>query len=253
PSVEDGLIKALASEALARDARHVELRETKPRPSYPTKTEKVAMLLDLPDQPEQLWQSIGSKVRAQIKAGQANDLRVAFGSHELLHDCYTVFAHNMRDLGTPVYGKRLVGPLLDQTSLAPRLVVLYCKNKPVSCGFLLGYRGTLEIPWASTLRSVYKLIANMLLYWHMLEFAINQGYKRFDFGRSSKDANTFRFKKQWGATPRQLYWHYWLADGTELPEMNPKNPKFQLLIAVWRRMPVALTTLIGPGIVRNLP
>ena len=77
--------------------------------------------------------------------------------------------------------------------------------------------------------------------------------RRVDFGRCTVDSGTFRFKRQWGAEQTQLYWHYWLRDGQDVPQLNPDNPKYRLLVKLWQRQPLALANLIGPHIVRNLP
>lgn len=93
----------------------------------------------------------------------------------------------------------------------------------------------------------------MLLYWSILEFACTSGYAVFDFGRSTEDSGPFRFKKQWGAVPQRLHWHYWLREGGELPQLNPSNAKFAAAIAMWRHLPLAVANRLGPLIVRNLP
>jgi hypothetical protein len=98
---------------------------------------------------------------------------------------------------------------------------------------VVGDRETLEIPWASTLRAANPDSPNMLLYWKLLEYAVEAGYRRFDFGRSTPGEGTFAFKRQWGAEPVPLHWYYWLRDGGPLPELNPKNPKYQLAIRAW--------------------
>ena len=72
----------------------------------------------------------------------------------------------------------------------------------------------------------------MLLYWSLLEYSSDHGYTTFDFGRSSVEASTYRFKAQWGAEPHQLHWHYWLREGEEMPGLTPDNPKYQLAIRV---------------------
>ena len=74
----------------------------------------------------------------------------------------------------------------------------------------------------------------------------------FDFGRSSPDSGTFRFKRQWGAEPEPAAWQYYLRKGT-IRDMRPDNARFQPLIAAWRRLPVRLTRLLGPPIVRGVP
>ena len=39
----------------------------------------------------------------------------------------------------------------------------------------------------------------------------------------------------------------------QLPDFTPKNPKFQAAIQLWRKLPIPLTRLIGPPLVRLFP
>ena len=126
-------------------------------------------------------------------------------------------------------------------------------RQPVGCAFITGFRGRMEIPWASTLREYNYTGINMMMYWRILKHAVSNGYQLFDFGRCSKDAGTYRFKQQWGAVPVQLNWDYALSEGAEPPGLNPDNPKFQFLIGVWKRLPVWVSRLIGPPVVKYLP
>jgi FemAB-related protein (PEP-CTERM system-associated) len=245
-------------EAASREAKqlgsvHVEFRDDIPREGYPAREDKVNMILPLPDDEETLWQGFTPKLRTQIRRPQRENPTVRYGGAEFLEDFYTVFARNMRDLGTPVYGRDFFRNILAVFPDNCRIMVVYLENRPVASGFLAGYRDRLEIPWASTLRSVNHLSMNMLLYWHVLRFAIDGEFRYFDFGRSSRDTGTFRFKQQWGARPKPLYWHYWLKDGGELPALNPGNPKFALAINVWKRLPLKVTEWLGPRVVKNLP
>ena len=95
---------------------------------------------------------------------------------------------------------------------------------------MIGTGDTMEIPLASTIRDINHLSMNMFLYWEVLKFIIKQNYSQFNFGRSSKNAGTYRFKQQWGAEPKQLYWHYWLGNSEAPPSLNPSNPKVALII-----------------------
>lgn len=246
------LLQAAVNIAKKLNVEHIEFRDCQKFSDLPAKQAKVSMLLNLPTTHDILWQNLGTKLRAQIKKAERNNLVVKIGKHELLNDFYKVFSQNMRDLGTPVYSKALFSNMLSSNKTA-HIALIYHNNKPVSCGFILGWKNTMEIPWASTLRSANKLDANMKLYWEILKFTTEQGYELFDFGRSSKDANTYKFKKQWGAKPHPLYWHYWLPNNEPLPEINPNNPKFKLMIAVWQKLPVWLANIIGPPVVKNLP
>ncbi len=211
------------------------------------------MIRRLPTTEDDLDDELGAKVRAQIKRARQENITTRIGHVDLLDDFYHVFAINMRDLGTPVYGKEFFSRILQAFPEQAHVVVVYLHEKPVATAFLLGHGGMMEIPWASTLRRVNHLNINMALYRDVLGFCIRKGYAFFDFGRSSKDAGTYRFKKQWGAQPQQHYWHYWLSDGGPLPELKPDSPKFRLLIAIWQRLPVSISKLIGPRVVKYLP
>ncbi|MFK5893272.1 MAG: FemAB family PEP-CTERM system-associated protein [Pseudomonadota bacterium] len=234
------------------DTSHIEYRHCHENNDFPCRNDKISMLLNLPDTKEQLWQNIGSKLRAQIKKPEKLGAEIKIGREELVNDFYKVFSHNMRDLGTPVYSKSLFSNML-KFNKRSNIAIVYLNSKPVSAGFILGWRNTLEIPWASTLRSANKYSSNMMLYWGILEFSIEQGYKVFDFGRSGKDSNTYRFKKQWGAKEHKLHWHYSLPEGQKLPQINPNNPKYKLFIYLWKKLPITIANIIGPYIVKNLP
>lgn len=234
-------------------ARHVEIRMTRPLGHGLTeRTRKVVMELDLPSDSERLWDGFRPKLRSQIRRPLKAGAEVVFGGEERLDDFYAVFACNMRDLGTPVYAKAFFSHIL-RACPESTLAVVYLHGRAAAAGFLVGFRGRLEIPWASSLRRFNQQAPNMLLYWKALEWACHNGYTAFDFGRSSPDSGTYRFKAQWGAKPHPCHWHYWVRNGGPPPELNPANPRFRMAIQAWRRLPVAFTRLLGPAIVRNLP
>jgi serine/alanine adding enzyme len=251
-SIEMQLINHAWSMANEHGSHHIEYRQTHKIANLPCRDDKVSMILKLPKDKESLWQNLGSKLRAQINKAATNPHQIKIEKHELVDDFYQVFAHRMRDLGTPVYSKQLFINMLKQNASA-RIVVVYVENQPVSVGFILGWRNTLEIPWASSIKDTNYQDNNMLLYWHILQFAIKEKYECFDFGRSSKDASTYKFKKQWGAKEHPLYWHYSLNERDEIPSITTHNPKYQLAITIWRLLPIWLTKIIGPHIVKYIP
>lgn len=253
PLIEQKLIQTANNQAAQLRIDYIEYRDDIPREKLPVQSHKVNMILSLPDSKDALWASFTAKLRAQIKRPQREKSQVLVGGEEYLDDFYKVYTRNMRDLGSPAHSKLFIKNILDSFPQSSWVIVLYLNNKPVSAGLLLGYGNTMEIPLASTIRKVNPLSMNMLLYWEALKLAIHHGYKAFDFGRSSKDAGTYRFKQQWGAQPGQLYWHYWLGETNELPSLNPSNPKYALVINIWKRLPVTLTRWLGPSIVKNIP
>lgn len=253
PDVAQKMMEFAAQTGDSLDCTHLETRETQLREPWLCKQHKVTMILPLPDSDEELDGQLGTKVRAQVKRAAREDLKFVIGGAELLPEFYRVFSHNMRDLGTPVYSRQFFASILENFNEQASLTVVRHAGKPVAAGFLLGFNDKLEIPWASSLRKANPLGANMFMYRQILRIAIERNYRFFDFGRSSKGASTYKYKKQWGAVEHPLYWHYWLRDSDELPALNPDNPKYKLAISVWQKLPVAVANTIGPSLVRNLP
>ena len=242
---------------IAKDkgVKHLEMRHTHSmNERLPVRTTKVAMHLNLPTDPSDLWKSFPSKLRTQAQRPTKDGMSVSVGRETELDNFYQVFSSNMRDLGTPVYSKDFFRNILRVFPSSTWICTVCSKDsEPVASGFLVGFRETMEIPWASSLRSYNRYSPNMLLYWSALKLACETGHKLFDFGRSTPGEGTYKFKEQWGAKPLQLYWHYWLNNGGALPELNVQNPKYRVAINIWKRLPVRITNLIGPSIVRNIP
>ncbi len=254
PAAAGGLIEAAANLADRWNVRYLELRHEEPvvHPALgATVQSKVHMRLPLPESRDALWQSFSPKVRNQIRKAEKLGLEVHWGRHQQLDEFYRVFARNMRDLGTPVFPKALFAAILDEFPQSEIVVVRY-RHRALAGGLLLHGSGVTEIPSASSLRPWNWTNANMLLYWSALSRAIERGQQMFDFGRSTMDSPTYRFKKQWGAVPYPAHWQYYVRRG-KVGEMRPDNPRFRALVQVWRHLPVWLTRWIGPWIVRGIP
>jgi FemAB-related protein (PEP-CTERM system-associated) len=216
------------------------------------RTDKVHMRLELPDEAPKLWEKLSAKVRNQVRKAQKNDLTIVWGGEDLLADFYSVFSRNMRDLGTPVYSRRLFAEVLAQFHHGSELCVVRAEKRPIAAALLLHGQGISEVPSASSLREFNHTCANMLLYWHLLERAIQRGQQIFDFGRSTAESSTYKFKKQWGAAPLEASWRCYVRSGN--PEgARRENPRYQRFIRIWQKMPLWLTRVLGPAIVRRIP
>jgi serine/alanine adding enzyme len=254
PAAEQALVETAIARARQLRVSHIEFRHrAETHLDLPARENKVTMLLDLPESEAALWNSFKGKLRAQIRRPEKEGVSLRAGGVELVDDFYSVFANNMRDLGTPVYSKRLFSAIFAAFPHESKLFIVDLQGRPVAAGLVLAHGSTVEIPWASSLRRANSLGVNMWLYWSVLRDAVARGFRRFDFGRSSKDSGTYRFKAQWGAQPEQLRWHYWLPQGAELPNLTPNSPKYRAAVALWKRLPLGIANMLGPSIVRHLP
>lgn len=217
-----------------------------------TRSHKVRMIMDLPESSASLMSSFKSKLRSQIRVPLKEGLESRIGGVELLDDFYQVFLINMRDLGSPVHSRRLIKLAMDEFPDKAKIVVVYKGSQPVASSVIVGFRDILHNPWASSLRQYSRLSPNMLLYWTMLEYGCDNGYKRFDFGRSSPEEGTYRFKEQWGAKPQPLYWQYIGLKGLASGIGTTEKSRYETAVRYWQKLPVSVTRILGPKIRKHI-
>jgi FemAB-related protein (PEP-CTERM system-associated) len=222
-------------------------------PGLPSRTHKVTMLLPLKADPETMWNGLDRKVRNQIRKGEKSGLALATGGVELLEDFYAVFARNMRDLGTPVYGKTLFEAILREFPRDARLHLVRLDGQTIAGALSYAYGDIIEVPSASSLREHRSLCPNHAMYWDIMKQASAEGRRVFDFGRSTPNDGTYHFKEQWGAKPEPLCWEYAMLNGAPVPLEDRHGAKFQTSIELWKRLPLALAMRIGPRIARLVP
>jgi FemAB-related protein (PEP-CTERM system-associated) len=248
------LVERATELARERSLSYVLLRHRKRLfPALPARDHKVTMLLTLGDSPDAMWNALDRKVRNQIRKAEKSHLTVTSGGADLLDGFYDVFARNMRDLGTPVYGRSLFAAILSHFPSDARLHVVSLEGRPIAGALSYGYRDWIEVPSASSLREHRALCPNHLMYWSIIQQAISDRRRVFDFGRSTPNDGTFAFKQQWGARPEQLFWEYSLLPGATLPSDDRHSARFHAVIEGWKRMPVGIATWLGPRIAHSVP
>lgn len=246
-------VDSLLEEAARLGAGSVELRSTVEIDlPVPAREDKVNLVLPLPGDVGELWRGLDAKVRNQVRKAERSGLSVEFGHRETLDAFYDVFAVNMRDLGSPVHARAFFATLLE--AFGDRARVGLVRKGPTVIGGLiaLAFKDTLVVPWASSLRQYMALCPNVLLYWETLTSACRDGFARFDFGRSSRDSGTYRFKRQWGAQEVPLYWYQIPIRQGGGRSLSPADSRGALLVAVWRRLPVGVTRWAGPRVRKYL-
>lgn len=235
-------------------ARHLELRHRSDlRLALPGRTNKITVVLPLDSDTDKMWKALDTKIRTKVRKSMSFGMTAEFGGANFLDEFYSVWSHNMRDLGTPAYSPAFFREIVRAFPDDTHLCVVRHQNRPVAVSFLIGFRDIVEAVWSSSVQDALNLKPNMFLYWNLFCFAAKRGYRLFDFGRSTVDSGTHAFKMQWGGQTLPLHWNYWLPNGGALPEINPQNPKYRLAIRAWQKMPVPVTRILGPHIARCLP
>ncbi len=216
----------------------------------PTWYEKLTMRLDLGMSEADLWKRLSPERRNRIRKGHKSGLSVSFHGSEALDTFYRIFAINMRDLGSPVHSRRFFHRMFAHLSAYLRIVLVHDQEQAIGAACCLFYQDVIAIPgWISSLRRFFHLCPNQVLHWELMRFGIAHHYRTLDLGRASKDTGTFEAKRQWQATPQQLYWYYLPA----APQAGGERARFSRQVARWQRLPLPIANTLGPILRRSIP
>lgn len=213
---------------------------------------KVRMLLTLPTNSQDLMNGFKSKLRSQIRKAEKNGLTFELGSDSgLVKSFYDVYARNMHKLGSPPHSLQWFQTL--KANYAQNMLVSIVRHdeKAVGAGIVLLNANKVCIPWASTLAEFNKLAPNMLLYWSLLAHVTDLGCTEFDFGRSTFNQGTYKFKQQWGALPVMLDWripYLQNAPNEQANEAGKPGRIRQIVEKTWPKLPLTMSIWLGSKI-----
>jgi FemAB-related protein (PEP-CTERM system-associated) len=195
--------------------------------------------------------AITKRQRAEVRKGLEQDLVVSVGTGpQGVATFYAMYAESVRNLGTPVFPRSLFEAMLE--ALESDILTVFHKGEPVSSVLSFYHAGAVMPYWGGGTSAARRLRANDRLYYELMLHARRRGCARFDFGRSKTGSGPWAFKKNWGFTPEPLSYASWTAPGAEKRDADPTSAKHATRIALWRRLPLALTNRLGPPIARGL-
>jgi len=185
-------------------------------------------------------------VRKGIKAGLASEIDA---DTQRFFAAYSASVHR---LGTPVFSRRFFELLKAEFGEDCELLTITLNGQLISSVMSFYFRDEVIPYYGGGVDAARAVAGNDFMYWELMRRACERGLKVFDFGRSKRGTGSFDFKKNWGFEATPLAYEYFLVTSKTMPDINPLNPKYQLFIRAWKKMPLALANVIGPHIVKNL-
>ena len=231
---------------------HLELRNTQQRhPEWPLQDLYVRFRKEIAPEVEANMLAIPRKQRAMVRKGIKHGL-----TSEIDRDpgrFFALYADNVHRHGTPALPRRYFDALQRVFgSDCEMLTVVDGAGRSLSTVMSFYFRDEVLPYYAGDELSARELAANDFKYWELMRRSCERGLRVFDYGRSKQGTGSYAFKKNWGFEPQPLFYEYCLYRRDAIPQNNPSNAKYRLLIDTWRRMPIGLANWLGPFIVRNL-
>ncbi|SFC65956.1 FemAB-related protein, PEP-CTERM system-associated [Polaromonas sp. OV174] len=254
-------INTPAAEALELEAQHIakrlgvahlELRNVNLRHiDWPTQDLYVTFRKEILAEEEANMLAIPRKQRAMVRKGIKNALTSEID--DTVDRFFLLFSDNVHRHGTPALPKKYFKALMTVFgSDCEVLTVVAPDGRPLSSVISFYFRDEVLPYYAGDFEPARDLAANDFKYWELMRRACARGLKVFDYGRSKQGTGPYAFKKNWGFEPKPLHYQYCLYKRDAIPQNNPSNAKYQLMISAWRRMPLSLANWLGPFVVRNL-
>lgn len=197
--------------------------------------------------------AVPRKQRAELRKGLAHHfaIRVGRGPRDRAWH-YRVYGESVRNLGTPVFPRRLFREVLERFGDDADILTVLHDGEPLASVLSLYHRGAVMPYWGGGVQAARALRANDVMYYALMNHARERGMERFDFGRSKVDSGAYHFKRNWGFAPQPLSYAHWTADGAPPRDVNPLSPRYQAKIRLWQKLPLPVANLVGPLIARGL-
>ena len=252
PAAADALEHEAQALAQRLGVEHLELRNVQTRHAdWPAQDLYVTFRKSLLADAEANMLAIPRKQRAMVRKGIKNGLRSDIDKDA--ERFFPLYADNVHRHGTPALPKRYFEALLSEFGAdAEVLTVQGPDGRDLSSVLSFYFRDEVLPYYAGDDESARDLAANDFKYWELMRRACERGLRVFDYGRSKQGTGSFSFKKNWGFEPQPLRYEYCLYKRDAIPQNNPANAKYRLLIEAWRRMPIGFANRLGPLLVRNL-
>ena len=209
--------------------------------------------MDLPDHPEVLWESFSSQYRNHIRKPLKKGFSVKFGHLDLLDEAYEGMANSMHELGSPYHGRAYLRRMAEALGNTLEFAVVHGpRGELAGAGVFIFQGSTVTSLHANVLHKFRTDYAGDFLYWSVITRYGERGFSTLDMGRSLIGSGNETFKMKWNPRRQLLAYWYALRDGTTMPELKSKNPKFQFAIRLWKKLPDFVVRPLGPFLIKGL-
>jgi len=215
------------------------------------KSNYVTFRKEIPDSSDECLKMIPRKQRAMIRKGIGHGLESRVEDN--LENFYPIFSESYRNLGTPVLPRAYFDAIKQAFGEGCEIMTIFKDGSAVASVMSYYFENEVIPYYGGSLAIARSLMANDFMYWELMRRGSECGIRLFDYGRSREGTGSYRFKKHWGFTPEPLHYQYKLVRQKVMPDLSPGNPKYRLAIAIWKRLPVTLTRVLGPVLAKGLP
>jgi len=195
-------------------------------------------------------------VRQRISRAIESNLKMRIGDKKSdLHMFYNLHLISRRRLSLPPQPFRFYESLWEVFLPAKQLTLLVAEadGKDIAAIILLKYKDRVSAEFAVSDESYKNMSPNHFLFWEAIKMSYDEGYKVFDFGRTSpSNKSLMDFKKRWATKMIDLPQYYY-PEKIAIDSVERENSMgYKLVSAICSRAPDSVLKIIGNISYRHL-
>ena len=217
--------------------------------------EHVNFIIDIHDGLNHVKKQMRSSTRKLLNRSLRNGLTGEVG-WDFQDQFYQVYAASMHEIGNPTYGQKFFDYMSSAINKRIQIVSLHHQEKILGGGYIAPLNQTIHCLWSGLLKDYYDLNISHFLYWKVLKYAYQKGYRTVNLGRCQKNSGLYFFKEGFGGKVQPLYQQFYLNGVQQRPPVGAEMEdefKYQIFTRVWRLLPIQLTESIGPRLRKAMP
>ncbi len=252
PQVKRYLEQQAIQLATALRVQHIEFRyKTAQDNSLVTRSSHAYFACELAETAEQILANVKKKQRAVLRHALSENLH--FTLDKQTNEFYHTYSQSVRNLGTPVFSQAFFDKIMTVFAQQTEILTVRQNNTAVSSVLSFYYKNEVLPYYGGGILQAKELKSNDFMYYQLMCHAsTNKACTRYDFGRSKIDSGAYHYKRHWGMQAVELPYQYQLITAKQLPNLSPNNPRYQLFIKLWQKLPLGLSQWLGPKLSRYL-
>jgi lipid II:glycine glycyltransferase (peptidoglycan interpeptide bridge formation enzyme) len=210
----------------------------------------------LSEHAEDVWPGLQKQVQQKVRKSQKEGVRVRVA--EKREDVLLYYNLHLQTRskkhGMPSQSRKYFSTLWDTFAASGnlRLLLAEYEGRTIAGTIIFVFGTTIHSAYAASDENYLKLAPNNLLYWDIITWGCEQGYKTFELGRTARDnEGLMDFKRRWGAVQETLPYYYY-PQTAGLASTSESSRKFQLLTATWRKLPLGISAPLGGFLYKHM-
>jgi hypothetical protein len=255
PNVADALVECTVRWGRRFGVRHARIRGIYPAPDFEaldatvSRCRFVCPRVDLREGIAMAWNRLETRARNAVRRAEKSGVTIREATE--WEPFMRVVDEGNRRLGSPFHGVRYFDHLRGQWGPDGRFWIAWVEGRPAAVAAGAVHRDTFYYLYGQNIAELRTSAANASLVWHMIKEAAECGLSWVDLGRSEAKSPHELFKRQWGCESRTIHETLIPIASHRLPDLTPTNPRFAFAQEQWARLPLWLTSRLGPWVIRG--